>query len=186
MQKKNNCYFYRGSEQNVLQRVVEAATYNKIDIIVRITSDCPIVDLGVVDQTIQIFLNNSVDIVTNSHIRSYPDGMDVEVISKRALKKSLKLAKKNAELLEHVTLTIKKFKKKFKIINLICPTEIFSPDLGLTLDEKDDYELIKKIIFHFQKVKKSNFSCIDIINLLKSKPNLIKINNKVKRTTYNA
>ena len=182
--KKNKISYYAGSENNVLKRVVEAADKHNIGTIIRITSDCPIVDTQIIEQLFRIFVNNEVDLVTNAHVRSYPDGMDVEIVSIQALTKALKLARKNKELLEHVTLTLKKYKKKFKIINLISPEETRYPSLGLTLDETSDYELIKKITGHFKSKKNLSFGCIDIINLLKKKPKLLKINSMVKRTKY--
>ena len=96
------------------------------------------IDVSIVKQVFEIFKNNKVDLVTNAHVRSYPDGMDVEVMSTSSLKKALVLAKKNRELLEHVTLTMKKYNKKFKIINHISPEETNYPKIGLTLDEIDD------------------------------------------------
>ena len=117
-------------------------------------------------------------------MRSYPDGMDVEVMSTSSLKKALVLAKKNRELLEHVTLTMKKYNKKFKIINHISPEETNYPKIGLTLDEIDDYKLIKNIFYFFKKKGQRSFTCKDLINLIKKNKNFSKINEKVKRTKY--
>jgi spore coat polysaccharide biosynthesis protein SpsF len=182
--KKKKIGFYQGSKDNVLCRVIEAAKKYDITNIVRITSDCPLIDLNIVDQVVQIFKNNNVDFVSNAHIRSYPDGMDVEVVTLRALEKNYKLSKNNPELLEHITLGIKKNKKKFKIINLIASENYFFPNLGLTLDEWKDYKLIKKIVAHF-KYKKNEMDCKNIIAFLNKNKNLKKINSKVIRTTYN-
>jgi spore coat polysaccharide biosynthesis protein SpsF len=182
--KKNKVKFYQGSEENVLSRVIKTAKKYKIDIIIRITSDCPLVDVEIAEQLFNTFMNNEVDLVTNAHVRSYPDGMDVEIISTSALAYSSQLAKKNREFLEHVTLSMKKYKNKFRIINHISPKETYYPNIGLTLDEKKDYELIKKIIFFFKKRKKNFFSCKDIINLMKTNKELLKINHKIIRTKY--
>ena len=182
--KKNSVKFYRGSENNVLKRVIEAAKKYKIEIVIRITSDCPLIDVSIVKQVFEIFKNNKVDLVTNAHVRSYPDGMDVEVMSTSSLKKALVLAKKNRELLEHVTLTMKKYNKKFKIINHISPEETNYPKIGLTLDEIDDYKLIKNIFYFFKKKGQRSFTCKDLINLIKKNKNFSKINQKVKRTKY--
>lgn len=84
--KKNNVKFYRGSNSNVLERVICAAEKYEADIIVRVTSDCPIIDINIIYQAINVFLNNNCHIVTNAYVRSYPDGMDVEVLSYKTLK----------------------------------------------------------------------------------------------------
>ena len=181
--KGKKVFTYRGSSDNVLERVVEAAKKYKIDFIIRVTSDCPLIDTDLIDQSIQIFLNNQADIVTNAHIRSYPDGMDVEIIKSEALKKVLKLVKNDVEMLEHLSLGFKKYPKYFSIINLVAPPNFFYPKIGITLDEKQDYILILKIINFFKK-KKKNFGCQDILNYINKNKNILIMNKKVNRTTY--
>lgn len=180
--KNKKIFTYRGSTDNVLQRVIESANKYKINFIIRVTSDCPLIDTDLIEQSIKIFLNNKVDIVTNAHVRSYPDGMDVEIIKLKALKKVFKLVKKDKEMLEHVSLGIKKYSKYFSIINLLAPPNMFYPAIGVTLDEKEDYILIKKIVNFFKN--KENFNCIDILNYLKKNKKIFMINKKIKRTTY--
>ena len=182
--KKNSVNFYQGSENNVLKRVIEAAKKYKIEIVIRITSDCPLIDVNIVKQVFETFRHNNVDLVTNAHVRSYPDGMDVAVMSTSSLKKAFLLAKKNRELLEHVTLTMKKYKEKFRIINYISPEETNYPKIGLTLDEINDYKLIKNIIKFFEKKNQKNFTCKDLVNLIKKNKKFSKINQNVKRTKY--
>ena len=78
--------YYRGSEDDVMGRVIGAAEYCNADIIVEITADCPIIDPSIVEQIINIYLFNNVDYVSNANIRSYPDGMDTQVYSIDILK----------------------------------------------------------------------------------------------------
>jgi len=174
--KKLKVNFYRGDEDNVLQRVIKAAKSFKVKTIVRITSDCPLVDLELIGQFIEIYLKNDFDVVTNAHHRSYPDGMDIEVI------KSYRYAT-NKYLREHTTLSIYKHKNLFKICNIIAPHSQFFPELGLTLDEYKDFILIKKIISHITDNKKSNYSCKEIIDLLDRK-GWKNINKSVKRVKH--
>ena len=181
--KGKKVFIYRGSNNNVLDRVIKAANKYKIDSIIRVTSDCPLIDTDLIKQSIQIFLNNKADIVTNAHVRSYPDGMDVEIIKLKALKKVFKLVKKDKEMLEHLSLGFKKYSRYFSIINLVAPSNMFFPEIGITLDEKEDYILIKKIVNFFEKRKKK-FNCIDILNYLNKNKKILKINKKIKRTTY--
>ncbi len=181
--KGKKVFIYRGSNNNVLDRVIKAANKYKIDSIIRVTSDCPLIDTDLIKQSIQIFLNNKADIVTNAHVRSYPDGMDVEIIKLKALKKVSQLVKKDNEMLEHLSLGFKKYAKYFSIINLVAPPNMFFPKMGLTLDEEEDYILIKKIVNFFKKRKK-NFNCLDIVNYVNKNKKILKINKKIKRTTY--
>jgi len=173
---------FRGDEYNVLKRVNHAAKHFKVDTIVRITSDCPLNDLNIIAQFIDIFNNNNFDIVTNAHLRSFPIGMDVEIIKSIALNKSYKLAITD-HLKEHICLTIYKHKNKFNICNIIAPPNLHYPNLGLTLDEYGDYVLIKKIIGYMSKNKKLNYTCEELIKLIFNKK-WIDINKIVKRTKH--
>ncbi len=177
--KSQKYKFYRGSEEDVMSRVLNASKMVSGDIIVEITGDCPMIDPNIVEQMINIFLKNDVDYVSNAKCRSYPDGMDVEVFSYQALKKS-SLITNHAKDREHVTLHIQNNPKLFSCINVIAPPELYWPDLGLTLDELSDYKFIKIIVDNLYK-KNMYFSCGEIISFLKKNRELLKINNKVKR-----
>ena len=84
---KNNIDFFAGSEKNVLERYYKAALKFKGKNIIRITSDCPLIDAKLVDQTIKLYENSNSDYTSNCYPRSFPDGLDVEVFSFKALKK---------------------------------------------------------------------------------------------------
>ena len=177
--KEENIKYFRGSEEDVMLRVVEAADSVGADIVVEITGDCPIIDPQIVEQTILMYMANNVDYVSNGHIRSYPDGMDTQVFALNILKKSLSMTD---ELLdhEHVTLHIRDNPKLFTKINFIAPPELNWPELGLTLDERHDYNLLKIIIEHFSQ-KSILFSCLDVVRFLRNRPDLVAINNNVHR-----
>ena len=174
-----NVKYFRGSEDDVMLRVVEAAKHHGADVIVEITGDCPIIDPQIIEQTIQIYLANNADYVSNCHIRSYPVGMDTQVFSLAVLEKSLTMTK-NALDHEHVTLHIRNNPDIFSHIHILAPPEIEYPDLGLTLDEKDDYSLINNIIEHFGASDRF-FTCLDVIKLLSQNKDWIKINQNVHR-----
>lgn len=173
---------FRGSENDVLKRVIEAAEFMKADIVVEITGDCPIIDQDLIEQTIQIFLNNDVQYASNSLIRSYPDGMDTQVIQLNALKSSRDLTNDPLDL-EHVTRYIVNHPELYKRVNLIAPPSLNWPNLGLTLDEPSDYVLLKKIIEHFYNTNPL-FSCFDAICLLEKNPDWVAINQKVIRKGF--
>ena len=177
--KKNKFNFYRGSENNVMLRVLQAAKKYKADIIVEITGDCPLIDPEIIDQVINTFLNNNADYVSNCNIRGYPDGMDVEVFQTKTLNKSYKMTK-NPKHLEHVSLHMQENPNIFKIINLVPPERLYYPNLGLTLDELDDFLLIKKIFSNLYK-KNKFFNCDSIIQFLNKNKKIKNINSKIKR-----
>ena len=173
-----NIKCYRGSEDDVMARVVGAAESVDADLIVEITGDCPIIDPNIIEQAIQTYINNNVDYVSNAHVRSYPDGMDVQVFSLNVLKKSLNMTNDSLDH-EHVTLYIRNHPKLFSHLNLVAPKKLWWPELGLTLDERSDFELLKKIIEHFSD--NIFFDCYEVVKLLRERPDLVSINQKVVR-----
>ena len=170
---------FRGSEENVLKRVYDTANFFNVDIIVEITGDCPIIDPNIVSQVIRIYNNNNYDYVTNSNIRSYPDGMDVAVFSTQSLGRALSLAK-DPDYLEHVTLFFKNNPKKFSHLNILATPDQHLPELGLTLDERDDYKLITEIVNNLHN-DKFPFDLRSILNFLSNNKKIININKHVKR-----
>ncbi len=106
--------------------------------------------------------------------------MDVQVFKLSALKKFYKKISINKEY-EHVTLSMRRKMNKNQLVNIIAEKELDYPKLGLTLDEIDDFKLIKKIFFHFWRKRKKYFDIYQIMNFLKKNKKLLLINNRVKR-----
>jgi spore coat polysaccharide biosynthesis protein SpsF len=177
--KSEDVLCYRGSEEDVMARVIGAGDKANADIIVEITGDCPIIDPEIVEQTIQMFNANSADYVSNAHVRSYPDGMDTQVFRLDTLKRSAAMTDEPLDH-EHVTLHIRNHPELFTHVHLVSPPEIYWPELGLTLDENNDYILLKKIIDYFDQTNPL-FSCLDVVRLLRQKPDWIGINESVVR-----
>ena len=177
--KNNNVHCFRGSEEDVMSRVIGAAESLGADIIVEITGDCPIIDPQIVEQSIRVYLANTVDYLSNAHIRTFPDGMDTQVFSLDTLKKSATMTN-NALDHEHVTLHIRNNPNIFSHFYLLAPPETHWPELGLTLDDLRDYDLLKKIIEHFES-KKLLFTCLDVVQLLKNNLDWLNINRDVIR-----
>jgi spore coat polysaccharide biosynthesis protein SpsF len=170
---------YRGSENDVMNRVIGAADSVGADVVVEITGDCPIIDPQIVEQTIRIFNANQADYVSNGHVRSYPDGMDTQVLRLETLKRSATMTDDTLDH-EHVTLHIRNHPEIFSQLHLVAPPETHWPELGLTLDEANDYELLKKIIEHFEPANPL-FSCLEVVELLKQRPDWVAINETVVR-----
>jgi spore coat polysaccharide biosynthesis protein SpsF len=138
----------RGSESDVLDRFFQAVKNKKIDWIVRVTSDCPLIDPELVDDVIRFAQDNNVDYCSNGFVENFPDGQDVEVFKFSALE----IAWQNAILLserEHVTPYIRnnsdyKGGSLFTSINYPCESN-FSK-IRMTVDESRDFELIEILI----------------------------------------
>jgi len=148
---KCNCGLYNGSLENVLERFYFAALPYNPDFIVRITSDCPLIDYQLIDDVIEAGVRNNVDYCSNVINRTYPDGMDVEMMSFR----SLKFAYENADLQidkEHVTPFIRN-NSTFLGGQLFSSLSVENEDIEndydnirLTLDYESDYNLIKSLV----------------------------------------
>jgi len=136
---------YRGSENDVLLRYLEAAKEYQFDFVVRITADCPLIDPEVVDRGISVFLQNwpDVDYVSNCRPRTFPRGMDTEVFSFTALEKTHNIAKKPEER-EHVTLYMYESPGRFRLKNFEYNQDCSA--YRLTVDTQEDFATIKKII----------------------------------------
>lgn len=169
----------RGPEEDVLGNYYQRAKEHGADIIVRITSDCPLIDSEVLDKVIDIFLKEKdLDYVSNVlGKRTYPRGLDVEVFSFKILKKMAQIATGKDDR-EHVTFYIRKNPGLFKCKNVVNDTDYSFH--RWTLDEKDDYKLIK-IIYQKLYPKKPNFKMKDVIKLFDKNPELIKINQEVEQ-----
>ena len=161
--KKLGINYFVGSEDDVLDRFYKAAKKYKGENIVRITADCPLLDPKIIDDVISNFFSNNADYASNTNPPTFPDGLDVEVFKFSALKEAYIKARQLTER-EHVTPFIinnKKF-KKFNLKNFIDYST-----LRLTLDEKEDFILITKIIKYFKNTL--NFNLKNILDLYKKK-----------------
>ena len=175
--KENKINIFRGNFEDVLDRYYKAAKKYQADIVVRITGDCPLIDPHIVDQVIQYFLENKYDYVTNTLEPTYPDGLDVEVFSFKALE----IAWKEAQLLserEHVTPYIVNHPEKFRISNVRNTADL--SNLRWTVDRKEDLEFVKEIFKRLYK-EKTMFHMQDILELLQKYPDLKEINAGIQR-----
>ena len=152
---KNKYKIFRGNEENVLKRFYDAANSFKLDIIVRITSDCPFSDPNLIDKLISILIKKKLDYASNTLYPTFPDGLDVETFTFKSLKHANKKAKSIFDR-EHVTPYIKR-NKKFKKFNLVHNTNL--SNLRFTIDEKKDLELVKFVFKNF----KGNFKWQQLI-----------------------
>lgn len=175
--KKMGVKYIAGSEKDVLDRFYQAAKEVKGDIIIRTTSDCPLIDPNIIERGLDLFINNDYDYVSNVHPPTYPDGFDVEIFSFKALKKAWENADLKSER-EHVTPYIWKNEELFKLKNFEYKNDLSS--FRLTVDTQEDFTLVSKVIKEFYD-KWDSFTLNDVIEFLKDNPKLLEINSQYKR-----
>ena len=171
--------FYRGSEYDVLKRILDASENENADIMVAITGDCPLIDYRHIDEVLEQLVKGSYDYVSNAIERSFPDGFDVQAFPLSVLKKVDKLTNDPINRV-HGTYYIYMHPEEFKLKNIRAEGKMYWPDLGVTLDEEKDYKLINIIFEKLLPVDKY-FSAEDVVSLLLNEPELIEINKGVKR-----
>mgnify|MGYP002630265440 CR=1 FL=1 len=172
-----NFQVYRGSKDNVLERFYECAEKLNLrdnDVIVRLTGDCPLHDATIIDESINEFLDSNVDYLANCVVPVYPDGLDTEVFTFKALKQAYNKATKLSEM-EHVTPFIRE-SGLFKVADL--EQEAIHPEWRLTVDEPSDFLVIENIYNHFQS---NEFTFQDIVEYLENNEDILAINNQINR-----
>ncbi|MBS0185081.1 MAG: glycosyltransferase family protein [Proteobacteria bacterium] len=138
--EKYNAVIFRGSELNVLERYYEAAKHLKADIIMRVTSDCPLINPEVCSDVLQMHIQNKAEYTCNNLPPTWPHGYDCEVFGIEELKNSLQYAT-HPEDFEHVT---EWMRRTLKVHNFENP-EGNHRHIRITLDTPEDYAFIKKI-----------------------------------------
>ena len=147
--KKMNINIFYGSENNVLDRYYKCSKNFNSDIIVRVTGDCPIIDPDIIDQMISNFKRlDNLDYLSNTIDRTFPDGLDVEIFTNKALSKAKKMAKTDYDK-EHVTTYFVK-NKKFRKTNFRQKIDMSRE--RWTLDTFEDYKFIEKIYLSFKSL----------------------------------
>ncbi len=168
--KKKGIKVYKGSENNVLKRYYDCAKKHELDVVIRVTGDCPLIDSKTVDQTVEKFLKEKFDYVSNIALRTFPRGLDVEVFSFKILEKTVKEAKSKFDK-EHVTHYIYANPKKFKMGYVKARKKLFRPELRFCVDTKKDLKLMETI---FSKLE-TNAEVEKVIGFVDNNPKLKKI-----------
>ena len=170
---------FRGSEHDVLDRVLRAANAFDADLIVEITGDCPLIDFQVIDKLLKVYHANDYDYVANVLKRTYPRGLDTQVFSTSVLEEVARLTDDPVDH-EHVSLYIYEHPERFKLHNVESglPEEYW--DLRLTVDTPDDFELIRRI---YEELYPANpdFTIEDIVKLFQRQPELRSINEHISQ-----
>lgn len=167
---------FRGSELDVLDRYYRAATEYRADVVVRITSDCPLIDPTIVDRVIEVFHDASADYVSNTMVRSYPRGLDTEVFRASALERAWRTATLSYERV-HVTPYIYQHPQLFKCESVVNDIDLSSG--RWTVDTPDDLALARAVYAHFYQ--RDDFSWLEVQAMLEQHPELVALNRNVRQ-----
>lgn len=168
--KKIACF--RGSEDDVLARFAGAAREAKADIVMRLTADCPLLDPHVCGQSLAMLIEKDADYATNCDPATWPDGLDNEVFTAKALYEADEKAHRRSQR-EHVTPYIRNSRYNNKVEALICPI----PNLQShrwTVDTPEDLEFLRAVAPHLPTDRPPHF--IEVLSVLRDHPEMLKIN----------
>ena len=170
------CAVFRGSELDVLSRYYQCAVRYQADSVLRVTSDCPLLDPAVTSSIIQAFLTQKPDYASNCLQRSYPRGLDVEVMTLKALQSAYLEAHETYQR-EHVTPYIYQHPEQFKLLPVMAPQD--NSHHRWTVDEPADLEMIRMIYQNF--TQQAEFTYLEVLELLKQKPEIARLNQHVQQ-----
>lgn len=179
--QKNGVKWFCGSEEDVLSRYYYAAKENNLNTIVRITSDCPLIDPIILDKIVEFYNKNDYLLVTNAgnllEHRTYPRGLDVEVFSFDTIEQAFNFAKKTYQR-EHVTPYIyETYGDKIYYYK----NDINFSQYRWTLDTEEDLELISIIYNNFYNEYGQNFGFKEVLKFIQTNPQLSKINEHIEQ-----
>ena len=166
----------RGDQDDVLDRYFRAAQLTKAEIVVRITSDCPLIDPEITDQTIAAFLEARPDYSSNTLVRTYPRGLDTEVMSVDALARAWQAARKPYER-EHVTPYIYEHPEEFRILSVTGDADYSGH--RWTVDTPEDLEFVRAIYACLKD--NATFLWRDVLDVVHREPALMDLNRSIKQ-----
>lgn len=171
----NQVAYFRGSEDDVLDRYVQCAKMYKPDYVMRVTSDCPFVDYEMATEMVELMHCEQKDIVLLEG--EIPRGLAVEIIAYNALLKIHEVGKEPRHR-EHVTYYAYEFVEQFETVKYSVPANRQAPELRITLDAEEDYEMLVKVAKHFNDPLVSS---VTVIDYLKATPEVAKINAHIEQ-----
>lgn len=172
---------HRGSEDDVLARVVGAQRMMKGDIVVEVCGDTPLIDPGLVDHAVETYLAGGCDVVTNTVRPSYPQGSEAQVFAFSALDE-VERTVADAAVREHVSLHFYE-NPRYRIVHLEAPEEQRLPEQRLQVDYPEDLDLVRAIHARLSPVHGLSYGLAQIVGLLRREPMLADMNRHcVERT----
>ena len=174
--KQEGLKVYRGSEQDVLDRYYQAAKEFDAEHIMRLTADCPLLQPDICDCVVDLYTNSICDYARTGE--SFAEGVDCEIFSRQALHEAWKEAKLKAER-EHVTLYFRNHPVIFRIVTLDNKSN--DSRYRITVDEKEDYLVVRAILENLYKRRKPYIRIDDIKAFLDSHPEIYASNAHITR-----
>lgn len=165
---------FRGSEEDVLARVLGAARDHQADVIVETTGDCPLHDPAIIDKVVADFRLGGADFVSNILPYSTPRGTDVRVFTTDSLDEINRISDDPADH-EHVSLHFIENPGKYRLRNVVTDLGPDAPEYRLTVDTRQDFELVRRVYEELYP-NNTNFTMHDCLALLRRRPELVEIN----------
>ncbi|MGE0612999.1 MAG: NTP transferase domain-containing protein [Hyphomicrobiales bacterium] len=166
---------HRGSEEDVLKRVLDAQAAQESDLVIQICGDCPLLDPDIVDQAVSMFLGNDCDVIAMGVQPSYPQGTEVQVFRLSALR-YIDAHTTDPAHREHVSLYFHEHPDQFRPIHLMAPAALARPEQRLQLDYPEDLEVIRRIYGALEPQLGGAFRTADILAYLDSHPDVARLN----------
>ena len=167
---------FRGSEDDVLDRYFRAAQWAKADVVVRVTSDCPLIDPEITDKVVRAFLAGRPDYASNTMIRTYPRGLDTEVMTRQALERAWHAADQPYQR-AHVTPYIYEHPEEFDLLSV--EGDVDRSQHRWTVDTPEDLEFVRAIYARLNDRKE--FLAPDVFALLEREPELMELNRWIEQ-----
>jgi len=162
---------FRGSETDVLGRVLGAQEMMRGDLVVEVTGDTPLLDPAVIDLGVEAFLEGDADVVSNTRERTFPDGIDVQVFRRADLEEVARTVS-DSEVREHVSLHFYRHPERYRIRHLAAPAAWRRPDVRLLLDHPEDLVLLRGVYEALEPRFGPAFGVGEILTLLDERPDL--------------
>jgi spore coat polysaccharide biosynthesis protein SpsF len=176
--KEIDVRIHRGHSTDLLDRHVAAARELEADVVVKIPSDCPLIDPGAIDRVVRVFLESGADFGSNLHPATWPDGHDVEAMTFGALETAWREASRSHER-EHTTPFLWDQPERFRCINVAWETgQDLSRSHRMTIDYAEDYDFIAEVYSALWQKTRRVFDLREILDLLDRRPEIHALNAK--------
>jgi spore coat polysaccharide biosynthesis protein SpsF len=165
---------YRGSEDDVLGRVLASATSRDADVIVETTGDCPFIDPAIVDACVFAYVSEDTHLVGNCLVETFPRGLDVRVFSTDALQEVSQLTNDPVDR-EHVSIYFYEVDGRYRVRNVEAVGDLRHPEWRWTVDTEDDLQFVRRVV----ELMGTSFAAIDLARSLVAHPQIVSINSAV-------
>ena len=170
---------FRGSEEDVLARVLDAAKAFGGEIIVELTGDCPLIDPEIIDELMALYISQDFDYVSNILERTYPRGLDTQIFSTAVLEEVSRLTQDPADR-ENVSLYIYEHPDHYKLGGIRAPKSCYGPDLRICVDTIEDFDVVESV-YKALYPRNPGFGSADIVKFLRSHPKIAALNACVRQ-----